>query len=63
MKRTKAQKTAFQVKQAVGSMAIEGVRLSRHSQAVMLKVASGRISITSVKDELIAQYRQSTPAV
>lgn len=64
MKRTKNQLTAFWVKQAVGSMAIEGIPVSRETQALMMRIASGRVSASSTKEALIAKYRQSpTPAV
>ncbi|WP_339801848.1 hypothetical protein [uncultured Marinobacter sp.] len=62
MKRTKAELLSFKVQQAVGSMAIEDIQISRQSQAMVLRVASGRIAAQSVKDELIEKYRQSPSA-
>lgn len=62
MKRTKAELLSFKVRQAVGSMAIEDIQISRQSQAMMLRVASGRIAAQSVKDGLIEKYRQSSSA-
>jgi len=61
MKRTESQLIAFKVQQAVGSMAIEGIRVSRQSQADMMRVATGRVSAESVKAALKAKYQQ-TPA-
>lgn len=60
MKRTKQQLTAFKVKQAIGSLAIEGIQVSRESEALMLRIANGRASGSSAKEALIAKYRQST---
>lgn len=62
MYRTKAQLLAFKVRQGVGSMAIEGIQVSRKSQADMLRIASGRVSARSVKDQLIDKYRQEPAA-
>ncbi|MCB1838454.1 MAG: hypothetical protein KDH99_12630 [Alcanivoracaceae bacterium] len=62
MDRTKAQLLAFKVRQGVGSMAIEGIQVSRKSQADMLRIASGRVSARSVKDQLIDKYRQEPAA-
>lgn len=59
MNHTKVELLRFKVRQAVGSMAIEGIRVSRQSQATMLRVASGRVSAEAVKKELIEKYRQS----
>lgn len=62
MDRTKAQLLAFKVRQGVGSMAIEGIQVSRKSQADMLRIASGRVSAKSVKEQLIDKYRQGPVA-
>lgn len=62
MKYTKSQLLAFKVRQAVGSMAIEGISVSRKTEAAMLKVASGRVSGKSVREELVEKYRQAPPA-
>jgi len=62
MDRTKAQLLAFKVRQGVGSMAIEGIQVSRKSQADMLRIASGRVSAKSVKEQLIDKYRQGPAA-
>ena len=45
MKRTKAELLSFKVQQAVGSMAIEDIQISRQSQAMVLRVASGPRSL------------------
>lgn len=50
MKYTKAQLLAFKVRQAVGSMAIEGIQVSKQSEATMLEVAAGRVSGDSVRE-------------
>lgn len=57
MKRTKHELTTFKVKQAIGSMAIEGIYVSRRTQETMESVATGSLSATDVKRELIAKYR------
>lgn len=62
MKYTKAQLLEFKVRQAVGSMAIEGIQVSKQSKATMLKVASGRVSGKSVREQLVEKYKQ-TPSV
>lgn len=62
MNRTKAELLAFKVRQGVGSMAIEGIKVSRKSQATMLRIASGQLSAESAKEELINKYRQGPAA-
>lgn len=57
MKRTESQLITFKVRQAVGSMAIEGMCVSRRSQADMMRVARGRVSVESVKAALKAKYQ------
>jgi len=59
---TPAELTVFKVQQAIGSMAIEGIRLSPKTQHVMLEIASGQVSATEVKQALIAQYKQKASA-
>ena len=59
MKYTKAQLLAFKVRQAVGSMAIEGIQMTKQSAAIMLKVAAGRVSGESVRIQLVAKYKQA----
>ena len=58
MKYTKAQLLAFKVRQAVGSMAIEGIQVSKQSVSTMLEVAAGRVSGKSVREQLVAKYKQ-----
>ena len=58
VKRTKAELLSFKVQQAVGSMAIEDMRVSRESQAMMLQIAAGRVVVDDIKAELVAKYRQ-----
>lgn len=60
--RTPAELTVFKVQQAIGSMAIEGIRLSPKTQHVMFEIASGQVSATEVKQALIAQYKQKASA-
>ena len=60
--RTPAELTIFKVQQAIGSLAIEGIRLSPKTQRVMLEIASGQVSATEVKQALIAQYKQEASA-
>ena len=60
--RTPAELTVFKVQQAIGSMAIEGIRLSPKTQHVMLEIASGQVSATEVKQALIAKYKQKASA-
>ena len=60
MKYTKAQLLAFKVRQAVGSMAIEGIQMTKQSEAIMLKVAAGRVSGESVRIQLVAKYQQAS---
>ncbi|WP_068858357.1 antitoxin VbhA family protein [Perlucidibaca aquatica] len=60
--RTPAELTVFKVQQAIGSMAIEGIRLSAQTQRTMLEIASGQVSASEVKQALIAQYTQKASA-
>lgn len=60
--RTSTELTIFKVRQAVGSMAIEGIRLSAQTQRTMLEIASGEVSASEVKQMLIAQYKQKASA-
>lgn len=60
--RTPTELTAFKVQQAVGSMAIEGIRLSAQTQRTMLDIASGRVSASEVRQALLAQYKQKASA-
>lgn len=62
MKRSKSQLIAFKVRQAVGSMAIEGIEVSRESEATMLEVAAGRVSGKSVRKKLVEKYKQAAIA-
>ena len=62
MKYTKTQLLAFKVRQAVGSMAIEGIQVSKQSEATMLEVAAGRVSGKSVREQLVAKYKQASSA-
>lgn len=59
MKHTKGQLLAFKVHQAVGSMAIEGIQVSKQSEAIMLDVAAGRVSGKSVREQLVEKYKQA----
>lgn len=43
-------------------MAIEDIRVSRKSQAMMLRVAAGRVDLDTIKNELVARYRQTSSA-
>lgn len=52
----------FKVQQAVGSMAIEGIRLSAQTQRTMLDIASGRLSASEVRQALLAEYKQKATA-
>lgn len=60
MKYTKAQLLAFKIRQAVGSMAIEGIQMTKQSETIMLKVAAGRVSGESVRKQLVAKYQQAS---
>ena len=60
MKYTKTQLLAFKVRQTVGSMAIEGIQVSKQSEATMLEVAAGRVSGESVRKQLVAKYQQAS---
>lgn len=62
MRRSKAELLSFKVRHAVGSMAIEDIRVSRESQAMMLRIAAGRVDVDAIKDELVARYRQASSA-
>ncbi|WP_419812604.1 antitoxin VbhA family protein [Bacterioplanoides sp.] len=44
---------------AVGSMAIEGIVVSRKTKTDMLRIATGKTTAAKVKQKLIAQYCQS----
>ena len=61
MSHPKSQHLAFKVRQAVGSMAIEGIQVSRQSEATMLKIAAGRVSGKTIREKLVEQYSR-TPA-
>ena len=56
MSQSKTKRLAFKVRQAVGSMAIEGIQVSREAEARMLKVAAGRVSGKTVRQQLVEQY-------
>lgn len=56
MSQSKTKRLAFKVRQAVGSMAIEGIQVSRETEARMLKVAAGRVSGKTVRQQLVEQY-------
>lgn len=56
MSNSKTDRLAFKVKQAVGSMAIEGIKVSRQTEATMLNVASGRLSGKAVRQQLVEKY-------
>lgn len=60
MKYTKTQLLAFKVRQAVGSMVIEGIQMTKQSETIMLKVAAGRVSGESVRKQLVAKYQQAS---
>lgn len=62
MKDTKTQLLAFKVRQAVGSMAIEGIQVSKQSEAIMLDVATGRVSGEFVREQLVVKYKQASLA-
>jgi hypothetical protein len=47
----------FQVTQAVGSMAIEGIRVSAVSQGMMKRVARGEVSLDEARRQVLARYR------
>ena len=59
MNHSKTQHLVFKLRQAVGSMAIEGIQVSRQSQAMMLKVAAGRLAGEEVRKQLVEKYRRS----
>lgn len=48
----------FKVKQAVGSMAIEGVVLSEQQQKKMLDIVQGKVSAASLRAQWLAKYAQ-----
>jgi len=58
---TKQALVRLKIRQAVGSMAIEGIRVSRQGQATMLRVANGKLTGSSAREALIAKHRV-TPA-
>lgn len=60
MKYTKTQLLAFKVRQAVGSLAIEGIQVSQQSEAIMLEVAAGRVSGKSVRAQLVEKYKRAS---
>lgn len=62
MKYTKTQLLALKVRQAVGSMAIEGIQVSKQSEAIMLDVATGRVSGEFVREQLVVKYKQASLA-
>lgn len=59
MKGSKTHDVTFKVRQAVGSMAIEGIQVSRQSQAIMLKVAAGKLAGEDVRKQLVEMHRRS----
>lgn len=56
MSNSETDRLAFKVKQAVGSMAIEGIKVSRQTEATMFNVASGRLSGKAVRQQLVEKY-------
>lgn len=62
MKRTKNQLVMFKVEQAVGSMAIENIQVSRSSKATMLRVARGSVSASAAIDAVVEKYSRSPEA-
>lgn len=50
--------TEFRVAQAVGSLAIEGIRVSPELRANMTRVINGEIKGEDLRRELVKRYRQ-----
>lgn len=59
MKHTRGRLLAFKVRQAIGSMAIEGIQVSKQSEATMLEVAAGRVSGKALRQQLVGKYKQA----
>ena len=54
--------TRFKVRQAIGSLAIEGIAVSPETQAVMQQIASGVTPAALARAALVARYRQPAHA-
>jgi len=50
--------TEFRVTQVVGSLAIEGIRVSPELQANMARVINGEVKGEDLRRELVQRYRQ-----
>ncbi len=50
--------TEYRVAQAVGSMAIEGIRVSEHSREQMKRVIDGEVTGAELRRELVNRYRR-----
>jgi hypothetical protein len=50
--------TEFRVAQAVGSLAIEGIRVSPELRANMTRVINGEVKGEDLRRELVERYRQ-----
>lgn len=48
----------FKVKQAIGSMAIEGIVLSEKQQQRMLEIVQGKVSADDLRAQWLAKYAQ-----
>lgn len=60
MSHLEAHRVAFKVRQAVGSMAIEGIQVSPESEAMMLQVAAGQMSGKAIRQQLVEKYRRAS---
>jgi hypothetical protein len=51
----------FNVAQAIGSMAIEGIRVSDETRDLMLRVARGELSGAAARQDILRRYGVSSP--
>lgn len=53
---SKEELLAFKVKQAIGSMAMEGMKVTRSMELSMMQVVAGTVSADNLKRDLIAKH-------
>jgi len=58
MRTSKVDRVEFRVNQAIGSMAIEGIHVSKSTRAEMLRIVSGEVSAESVIKRYVKKHRQ-----
>jgi hypothetical protein len=52
--------TEFRVNQAVGSMALSGIRVSAEARDKMIRIINSEVSGAELRRELVSRYRRQT---